>query len=125
MVPSAESITRGSAAAPPTSASRESAVSGASQSTMPTSGADFHTRYAATHAKQTSRKQSSPGPFNQARTGTAQTKARQNMLGVDYEQSTLLRSTVTEGPQVRPAFNLDGATSDHRPKPSDFFDSYG
>jgi len=74
MVPSAESVTRGSAAAPRTSAIRESAVSGASHSTMPTSGADFHTRYAATHAKQTTRKQSTPGPFNQARTGTAQTK---------------------------------------------------
>jgi len=64
MVPSMESITRGSAAAPPTSARRESAVSGASHSTMPTSGADFDTRYAATHANQTSRKQSTPGPFN-------------------------------------------------------------
>jgi len=103
MVPSVESLTRGSATGPPTFARRETAVSGASHSTMPTSGADFHTRYAATHTNQTSRKQSTPGPLNQARAGTAQTKVRQNVLGVDYEQSTFFLSTVTDCPQVRPA----------------------
>jgi len=41
MVPEMESLTRGSATAPSTSARRESADYGASHSTMPTSGADF------------------------------------------------------------------------------------
>jgi len=41
MVPEVESLTRGSATAPPTSARCESADFDASYSTMPTSGADF------------------------------------------------------------------------------------
>jgi len=48
MVPEVESLTRGSAIAPPTSARRESADSDASYSTMPTSGADFQPRSAET-----------------------------------------------------------------------------
>jgi len=48
MVLSVESLTRGSAMSPPTSARRESADHDASYSTMPTSGADFKTRYAET-----------------------------------------------------------------------------
>jgi len=104
MVPSVESLTRGSATAPPTSARRESAVFDASHSTLPIPGADFHTRYAATHTNQTNRKQSTPGPFQPARAGIAQTKVRQTEIGVDtVVPSTHLQSAVTDWPQVRPA----------------------
>ena len=49
MVPEVESLTLGSDMSSPTSARRESADYDASLSTMPTSGADFQTRYAETH----------------------------------------------------------------------------
>jgi len=104
MVPSVESLTRGSATATPTSARREFAVFDASHSTLPTSGADFQTRYAATHTNQTNRKQSTPGPFQPARADIAQTKVRQTEIGVDtVVPSTHLQSAVTDWLQVRPA----------------------
>jgi len=92
---SVDSVTRGSATAPPTSARRESAVFDASHSTLPTPGADFQTRYAATHTNQTNRKQSTPGPFQPARAGIVQTKVRQTEIGVDtVVPSTHLQSAV-------------------------------
>jgi len=48
MVPEVESLTRGSDTSSPISAKRESADHDASLSAMPTSGADFQTRYAET-----------------------------------------------------------------------------
>jgi len=66
MVPEVESLTRGSATAPPTLARRESADFDASYSTMPTSGADFQPCSAATQATVShliDTKQSTPGPF--------------------------------------------------------------
>ena len=104
MVLSVESLTRGTATAPPTAARRESAVIDASHSTLPTSGADFQTRYAATHTNQANRKQSTPGPFQPARAGIAQTKVRQTEIGVDtVVPSTYLQSAATDWPQVKPA----------------------
>jgi len=104
MVPSVESLTRGSATAPPTSARCESAVFDASHSTLPIFGADFQTRYAATHPNQTNRKQSTPRPLQPARAGIAQIKVRQTEIGVDtVVSSTHLQSAVTDWPQVRPA----------------------
>jgi len=76
----------------------------ASHSTLPTSGANFQTRYAATHNNQTNRKQSTPGPFQPARAGIAQTKVRQTEIGVGtVVSSTHLQSAVSDWPQVRPA----------------------
>jgi len=79
MVPEVESLTRDSATAPPTSARRESADSDASYSTMPTSGADFQPWSAAmqtTVSHLISTKQSTPGPFQAARTGINPTATR-------------------------------------------------
>ena len=70
MVPEVESLTRGSAMSSPTSARCESADHDASYSTMPTSGADFQTRYAETQtirSNLTNTKQSTPGTFQAAR----------------------------------------------------------
>jgi len=101
MVPEVESLTSS-----PTSARRESADCDASRSRMPTSGADFQTRYAETHtnlSNQTNTKQSTPGPFQAARAGITQTKDRQIYLGVDSAvQSTHLQSGVTDWSQFRP-----------------------
>ena len=86
MVPEVESLTRGFDMSSPTSARRESADYDASLSTMPTSGADYQTRYAETQinlSNLTNTKQSIPGPFQAARAGITQTKDRQIDLGVD------------------------------------------
>jgi len=86
MVPEVESLTRGSDTSSPTSARGESADYDASLSTMPTSGADYQTRYAETQtnlSNLTNTKQSTPGPFQAARAGITQTKDRQIDLGVD------------------------------------------
>jgi len=102
MAPEVESLTRGSATAPPTSARRESADSDASYSTMSTSGADFQPWSAATQTT-VSTKQSTPGPFQAARTSINPTKVRRLDLWVDSElQSTHLQSEVTDYSQFRP-----------------------
>jgi len=107
MVPEVESLTRGSATAPPTSAIRESADFEASYSTMPTSGADFQPWSAETQttvSHLTNTKQSTPGQFQAARAGINPTKVRRLELGVDFElQSTRLQSEVTDYSQFRPA----------------------
>jgi len=86
MVPEVESLTRGSDTSSLTSARRESADYDASHSTMPTSGADFQTRYAETQTNLSNLaniKQSTPGPFLAAKAGISLTKNRQIDLGVD------------------------------------------
>jgi len=74
---------------------------------MPTSGADFQTRYAETQtnlSNLTNTKQSTPGPFQAPRVGITQTKDRQIDLGVDSAvQSTHLQSGVTDWSEFRPA----------------------
>jgi len=74
---------------------------------MPTSGADFQTRYAETQtilSNLTNTKQSTPGTFQAARAGINPTKDRRVDLGVDSEvQSTHLQSEVTDSSQFRPA----------------------
>jgi len=74
---------------------------------MPTSGADFQPRYAATQADLsdlTNIKQSTPGPFQAARAGIAQNHIRQTDVGVDsVTQSTHLQSVVTDWSRVRTA----------------------
>jgi len=128
-VPEVESLTRGSDTSSPTSARRESADYDVSRSTMPTSGADFQTRYAETQtnlSNLTNIKQSTPGPFQAARADITQTKDRQIDLGVDYVvQSTHLQSVVTDRSQFRKGRNTDGATSYLRKRHSDSFESYG
>jgi len=100
MVPEVESLTWGSATAPPTSARRESADFDASYSTMPISGADFQPWSAATQSTVSHliyNKLSTPGPFQAARTGINPTKVRRLELGVDSDlQSTHLQSEVTD-----------------------------
>jgi len=107
MVPSVESLTRGYAMSSPTSARRESADQDASYSTMPTSGADFQTRYAETQtilSNLTNTKQSTPGTFQAARAGINPAKDWRVDLGVDSEvQSTHLQSEVTDCSLFRPA----------------------
>jgi len=107
MVPEVVSLTRGSDTSSLTSARRESADYDASLSTMPTSGADFQTRYAETQtnlSNLTNTMQSTPGLFQAARAGIAQTKDRHIPLGVDSAaQSTHLQSGVTNWSQFRPA----------------------
>jgi len=66
MVPEVESLTRGSDTSSPTSVSRVFADYDAILSTMPTSGADFQTRYAETltnPSELTNTKPSTPGQF--------------------------------------------------------------
>jgi len=62
---------------------------------MPTSSADFQTRYVETHTNLTNltnTKQSAPGPFQAAKAGIAQTKDRQIDLNFDSAvQSTHLQ----------------------------------
>jgi len=74
---------------------------------MPTSGADFQPWSAATQTTVRhliSTKQSTPGPFQAARTGINPTKVRRLDLGVDSElHSTHLQSEVTDYSQFRPA----------------------
>jgi len=87
MVPEVESLTRGFDTSSPTWARCESADYDASLSTMPTSGADFQTRYAETQtnlSNLTNTEQSTPGPLQAARAGITQTKDRQINLGVDF-----------------------------------------
>jgi len=107
MVPEVESLTPGSDTSSSISARHESADYDASLSTMPTSGADFQTRYAETQTNLTNltnTKQSTPGPFQAARAGITQIKDRHIDLGVDSGvQSTHLQSGVTDWSQFRPA----------------------
>jgi len=105
MVPEVESLTRGSDTSSPTLARRESADYDASHSTIPTSGADFQTRYAETQtnlSNLTNIKQSTPGPFQAARAGITQNKDRQIDFGVDsVVQLTHRHTGVTDWSQFR------------------------